>query len=158
MPPDFAATWFCVHTCVHWRRAEHHFSTAAELQDLSSWSLNIYLCKMKHVQQHVTNRKPFSRAASSQTTHCCWNQHLSLWPELLWESLWEMPSVWSPQEVTDLLGVTNKLIFHRSSKFLFIQMWKRDFLTCSNTKATKLFFQQAVEYKQQEVAAKLLLK
>lgn len=33
-----------------------------------------------------------------------------------------------------------------------------DFLICSNTTATKLFFQQAVEYKQQGVAAKLLLK
>lgn len=151
MPPDFAATWFRVHTCVHWRRAEHHFSTAAELQDLSSWSLNMS-------SNTWQTESPFPGQLSSQTTHCCWNQHLSLWPELLWESLWEMPSVWSPQELTDLLGVTNKLIFHRSSKFLFIQMWKRDFLTCSNTKATKLFFQQAVEYKQQGVAAKLLLK
>lgn len=55
-------------------------------------------------------------------------------------------------------GVTNKLIFQRSSKFVFIQMWKKDFLICSTIKATKLFFQQAVEYKQQGVAAKLLLK
>lgn len=55
-------------------------------------------------------------------------------------------------------GVTDKPIFQRSSKLVFIQMWKRDFLICSNTKATKLFFQQTVEYKQQGVAAKLLLK
>jgi len=37
-------------------------------------------------------------------------------------------------------------------------MWKKDFLTCPSMQATKLFFQQAVEYKQPGVAAKLLLK
>lgn len=154
MPPDFGAAWFCACTCVHWRRSEHRCSTIAELQDLSSWPLNIYLYKKKHVQQGVTNRRPFSRAAQWPDHSLTLKSHLQVSGLNCFGRLCGKCPVTGDWPCT----VTDKLIFQRSSKLAFIQMWKRDFLTCSSIKATKLFFQQAVNYKQQGVAAKLLLK
>lgn len=68
---------------------------AALLQNYRIFLLDhwVFVCAKWNVSSNTwQTESPFLEQLGSQTTHCCWNQHLSLWPELLWESLWEMPS------------------------------------------------------------------